>query len=67
MHWNLIYHSHVLVAKGYWRLLGVSGVFFHPSGVEGDDATPGPRVERGRRFGICEVPLNRPWQLVLET
>lgn len=67
MHWSSIYHSHVSVAKGYWRLLGSSGVFFHPSGMERGDATPEARVERGRRMGICEFTLNGPWQLVLET
>jgi len=62
MIWSFIYHSHMWVAKGYWRLLGLSGVFFHPPGMEGGDATPRARVERGRRMGISAESQGRKRQ-----
>lgn len=48
------------VVKGYWRLLGLSGVFLHNSGMEGSEAIPEARLGREKRTRICEVTLNGP-------
>lgn len=35
--------------------------------MEEDGAVPEARVERGKRVSTCQVQLNWPWHLVLET